>query len=345
MPGAVGARAEFLYSKEKAMIRNASTPPMAVESSPSVHRVPAAADSLAATVSRRHHSSLSAGSTILRNFLVLVWLAVATTALYYGSDYYRLPLQERAFSEMHDILKPSGVVGHGLGVAGSLMMIVGVGMYSLRKRLPFLSRLGKLRGWLQVHIFLCTLGPFLVILHTSFKFGGIVSIALWSMLIVVASGVFGRYLYARIPKTIHGQFLSLRAIEVDKDSLLQTVEARTGLSRAELLALRGPARSTEPRGFLHALYLAARNDLGSRRLRRRIDRKLSESAVPNDVRKRLSGLIRDEIQLEQQVILLKPFQRLFRWWHILHLPLAIVMFVIMVVHIAVAAAFGYVWVL
>jgi hypothetical protein len=327
------------------MIRKANTPSVAMESSLSSRRITAPGDSLTATVSKRHYAPVSAGSTLLRNVLVLLWLAVAATALYVGSDYYRLPLQERAFSEMHDVLKPSGVIGHGLGVAGSLMMIVGVGMYSLRKRVPFLSRLGRLRGWLQVHIFLCTLGPFLVVLHTSFKFGGIVSIALWSMLIVVASGVFGRYLYVRIPKTIHGQFLSLRAIEADKDSLLQTIESRTGLSRAELSALRGPARSNEPRGFLHAMYLAARNDLGSRRLRRRIDRKLSESGVSDEVRKRLSGLIRDEIQLEQQVILLRPFQRLFRWWHILHLPLAIVMFLILIVHIAVAAAFGYAWVL
>jgi hypothetical protein len=327
------------------MIKNANTPPVAVEGSMSSRSITVPSDALAATISRRHFEPVSAASTLLRNGLVLLWLAVALTALYVGHDYYTLPFQDRAFSEMHDLFKPSGVFGHGLGVAGSLMMVVGVGMYSLRKRVPFLSRLGRLRGWLQVHIFLCTLGPFLVVLHTSFKFGGIVSIALWSMLIVVASGVFGRYLYARIPKTIHGQFLSLRAIEADKDSLLQTIERRTGLSRTELLALRGPARSTEPRGFLHAMYLAARNDLGSRRLRRRIDRKLSENGVSDDVRTRLGGLIRDEIQLEQQVILLKPFQRLFRWWHILHLPLAIVMFLIMIVHIAVVAAFGYAWVL
>lgn len=327
------------------MIGDGGTPPLSAESDLPSSSLLAPGDSLAATASRRQAAAVTAGSTILSNVLAVLWLAVAGMALYSGFDYYRLPLQERAFSELHDVFKPSGVVGHGLGVAGSLMMIVGVGMYSLRKRLPFLARLGRLRGWLQVHIFLCTLGPFLVVLHTSFKFGGIVSIALWSMLIVVASGVFGRYLYARIPKTIQGQFLSLRAIEADTDSLLRTIEGRTGLSRAELLALRGPIRSSEPRGFLHAVFLAARNDLGSRRLRRRIDRKLSGSDVPADARKRLRRLIRDEIQLEQQVILLKPFQRLFRWWHILHLPLAIVMLLIMIVHIAVVAAFGYVWVL
>lgn len=327
------------------MIRTTGTPAADTSGLVTQRRIQAPGDSLAGSASRRLYSPGSASSTGLRNVLVLIWLAVAGTALYSGLDYYTLPLQERPFSELHEMFKPSGPAGHGMGIAGSLMMIVGVGMYSLRKRVPFMSRWGRLRGWLQVHIFLCTLGPFLVVLHTSFKFGGIVSIALWSMLIVVASGVFGRYLYARIPKTIHGQFLSLQAIEADKDSLLRGIEKRTGLSRPELLALRGRARTIEPRGFIHALYLAARNDLGSRRLRRRIDRRLSASGVPDVIRKRLGTLIRDEIQLEQQVILLKPFQRLFRWWHILHLPLAIVMFLIMAVHVVVAALFGYVWVL
>lgn len=327
------------------MIRITGNPPAAAQATVSSQPYTTLDDTLSRSGSRRLYSPPSAGSKRLRNVLVLVWLVVAAVTLYAGIGYYVVPLPERPFAALHELFKPSGLIGHGYGVVGSLMMVVGVSMYSLRKRIPLLSRLGRLRGWLQVHIFLCTLGPFLVVLHTSFKFGGIVSIALWSMLIVVASGVFGRYVYARIPKTIHGQFMSMRAIESDRESLMRSIEKRAGLSRAELVALRGSARSVEPRGFLHALYVAGRNDLRSRGLRRRIDRRLGANGVPEGVRLRLGNLIRDEIQLEQQVILLKPFQRLFRWWHILHIPLAIVMFVIMIVHVVVAALFGYVWVL
>ena len=80
------------------------------------------------------------------------------------------------------------------------MMLVGVILYSARKRVSWLGGAGGLGNWLQFHIFLCTLGPLLVLLHTTFRFGGIVSIAFWSMVLVVASGVFGRYVFARIPK-------------------------------------------------------------------------------------------------------------------------------------------------
>ena len=326
------------------MTRTNGSPSAASELSLSSRPTIRPADSLSLSDTTSPSSAGNGGSTGLRNVLVVVWLVIAAAALYAGMAYYTLPLQSRPFFPAHELFKPSGVIGHGYGVLGSLMMIVGVSMYSLRKRLPFLAGLGRLRSWLQVHIFLCTLGPFLIVLHTSFKFGGIVSIALWSMLTVVASGVFGRYVYVRIPKTIHGQFQSLRAIEADRSSLLEAIAGQTGLSGTELMSLRGEA-TLEPRGFAHALYLAVRNDLRSRGLKRRIDRRLGESGIPDGVRRRLVDLIRDEIRLEQQVILLRPFQRLFRWWHIFHIPLAIVMFLILAVHVVVVALFGYIWVL
>ena len=41
--------------------------------------------------------------------------------------------------------------------------------------------------------------------------------------------------------------------------------------------------------------------------------------------------------------MLQPFGRLFRYWHAVHLPLAIVMALVLLVHIAVAFLFGYAW--
>jgi hypothetical protein len=41
--------------------------------------------------------------------------------------------------------------------------------------------------------------------------------------------------------------------------------------------------------------------------------------------------------------LLDPFARLFRYWHAIHLPLAIIMGLIVLLHIGIAFAFGYAW--
>ena len=37
-------------------------------------------------------------------------------------------------------------------------------------------------------------------------------------------------------------------------------------------------------------------------------------------------------------------QKLFRYWHIAHLPFALIMLIIMVIHVGVTLAFGYKWI-
>jgi cytochrome b561 len=36
-------------------------------------------------------------------------------------------------------------------------------------------------------------------------------------------------------------------------------------------------------------------------------------------------------------------QRLFRYWHVAHLPFAIIMFVIVLIHVIATLAFGVMW--
>jgi len=299
---------------------------------------PKPADAAALDGPERGHAVLRSTYRVL---LVAAWIGVAGLGLLQGWEYYVLPLQDRAFAEQHDVLKPAGSVGHLLGIVGSAMILVGVLMYSIRKRLALLARSGKLKYWLELHIFLCTLGPFLILLHTSFRFGGIVSIAFWSMAVVVASGVFGRYVYARIPKTINGRFLSMQAIEEERDRLWTRVGEMLKLKPDEIARLLHTTPLPRPKGFLHAIALAVRADGAKRRHVRRVRRLLRERRVPRRTLDALVVLIRNRFQLEQQAVLLTPFQRLFRYWHILHLPLAIVMLLIVIAHVAVAALFGY----
>jgi hypothetical protein len=288
---------------------------------------------------------------MFRAVLFVVWIAVAGAALGSGLDYWRLPIQERAYSELHEDFSPAGRVGHGLGVVGTAMIAIGVALYMARKRIQAFARFGRLKHWLEFHIFLCTLGPFLVLLHTSFKFGGIVSIAVWSMVAVVASGVFGRYVYVWIPKTLGGQFRTIRDLEEETRNLLVSIAEAARLPEAELtpalaeMGIGTPApRGGRGPGLLGSLAASTRFRLGRRARRRRTLEWLEGHGVAADDRASLAGLAERRAALEQQTRVLAPFQRLFRYWHAFHLPLAIVMFLILIVHIAVAAAFGYVWI-
>jgi hypothetical protein len=172
-------------------------------------------------------------SKVAHFIYILVFSAIVTAALvtvtYIGFSYYRLGIEDRFFHSNQEILKPSGVLGHGLGIIGSALMIIGVSVYMVRKRFRALIRLGILKHWLEFHIFLCTLGPILVLFHTSFKFGGVVAISFWSMVAVFLSGIIGRFIYIQIPRTIEGRELSLNEVRAMKSNIGDSIQKLVAL--------------------------------------------------------------------------------------------------------------------
>ena len=160
---------------------------------------------------------------IFITILVAIVLTTSAWLVYNGLHYYKVSLVERVFHPDHAFLRPSGILGHGVGIVGSLFMIIGVGSYMARKRYQILSRTGLLKHWLEFHIFLCTLGPVLVLFHTSFKFGGLVAISFWSMVIVFFSGIIGRFIYIQITRSIEGRELSLIEVQAMQNEILEDV--------------------------------------------------------------------------------------------------------------------------
>jgi len=297
--------------------------------------------------------------------LFILGVMLGGAALLSGLEYYVTPLAERPFSPLHELYAPTGLIGQGLGIVGTAMMLVGVTSYALRKRVRALSRFGTLRRWLQVHIFLCLLGPFFVLLHTTFKFGGLVAISFWSMALVVGSGVFGRWVYVWIPKTQNGRFLGREEIRAQLHETLRGLEGELNVSSDELLAIvrpgdtdREPApgaraaagasperrRTTRRPGILGAALGSVRYRLARGRERSRFHRSLAALGVPESARPDIVRRLEAERRIEQQLRLLQPFQAAFRYWHAFHLPLAGVMLLVLVLHVGVAVAFGYTWI-
>lgn len=60
--------------------------------------------------------------------------------------------------------------------------------------------------------------------------------------------------------------------------------------------------------------------------------------------KKVLKLIRDEISLNNRIERLQLMVKLFKYWHVAHLPFAIIMLVIMIIHVGVTLAFGYKWI-
>ncbi len=93
--------------------------------------------------------------------------------------------------------------GHGIGILGFVLMLLTETLYSFRKR-SRLARWGSMASWLQFHIFTGLIGPYLVLLHTSWKFNGLAGVATLFTVVIVISGFVGRYIFTRIPRTLDG---------------------------------------------------------------------------------------------------------------------------------------------
>jgi hypothetical protein len=280
------------------------------------------------------------GSFFVVGVAVMVLLAIN------GYDYYSTPLEERFFNSQHTLLKPSGDWGHGFGVIGTLMMILGVSIYMIRKRVKWFFNFGFLKHWLEFHIFLCTVGPMLVLYHTAFKFGGIVSVSFWSMVLVVLSGVVGRFIYVQIPRTIQGQEMGITAMNDLRENLASKVTKAIDFDGKTLDEFKVITSTDRYREFsiIKALLFIPNDYFKIRSILRKIKKDLKIAGLPKIVRKEIINSAKIEIILTRRIGLLRTFHKLFRYWHIAHLPFAITMFVIMLVHVGVTLAFGYKWI-
>jgi len=277
---------------------------------------------------------------VLSTIVLFTLLAIT----WYGLQYYNTSLEERFYHPGHDMFKPSGVLGHGLGILGSLSMIIGVSTYMLRKRMRSMMRIGKLSHWLEFHIFLCTLGPIMVLFHTAFKFGGIVAISFWSMVAVFLSGVIGRFIYIQIPRSIEGRELNLSEVKELKGDFGNIIKKEYNLDEESFNEI---IESTK-RKF--DVYIS--NPIGRYFSKRAQDsraiRKVKNLLTKNNLSRTESGnilrLVKNEISLNRKIDRLVTMQNLFKYWHVAHLPFALVMLIIMVIHVIVTIVFGYRWI-
>lgn len=275
---------------------------------------------------------------------VLIYVAsfgVLVVLFVLGLDFYRTPLLERAHHPGYWQWKAGGVIGNKLGIAGSSMMVLML-LYSVRKRVGALRRLGPLSRWLDIHIYLGVFGPLLVVLHSSFKVQGLVALSFWSMILVASSGVLGRYLYLQIPRTRAGEELALADLERQDRELSERLRARFSLSEAQLGELDALVALPSRTGLLGGLIRMLTDDLRLRAGLRGFARGCR--SIPRPVFREFERVVRQKALARRRILLWDRAHELFHYWHVLHKPFAIVMYLFMIVHVAVAVVTGYGWV-
>jgi hypothetical protein len=244
-----------------------------------------------------------------------------------GWRYYSTPLGVRAYAPHHGVLRPSGAIGHSLGIAGLLMMLVPVA-YTARKKWRRLSRAGSMKTWLDVHIYCGIVGPVLVTFHSALKFNGVVSVAYWSMMAVMLSGFVGRYLYVRMPRSIRGVELTYEEIAA-RAATLESALADLGLPAALVARLQAAGNASSDTPLRRRFRL------------RTLQRKMSDVGVDPSVAREAVELAGSRASLVRRLAYLRRTRQLFALWHVFHQPFVYVMFAVVLVHIGVALYLGY----
>jgi hypothetical protein len=281
---------------------------------------------------------------------LVILLAILTTAacvafLSKAGQYYLLPLWERPDAPLHKALRPSGSIGHLIGIVGTAMVVIGVLLYSTRKRVRPMQGRGPMRTWLNVHIYLCLVGPTLVTFHTALKFGGFAAYSYWSMMIVAGSGIIGRWIYQQFPREMKGRELSLQEVQQEQELAHQILQQRYAgapgaLKAVETFTAQSVARIKSARGLFVLVWLIA-DDLArpfrfaglKRRLRRQAGLPPLEVAA-------VLGLVRNQVTSARRLAFLGLFKRLFLYWHVTHLVFFVAMMVMLVMHVGAVLFFG-----
>lgn len=271
------------------------------------------------------------------DLLLFVLFIAGTAALALrGYDFYRLSVLERVEHPDFRTLSPSSNLGHGYGIAGTALILTNL-LYLVRRRFARLS-VGSLRAWLDVHVFTGLFGGMLVMFHSAFQArSGIAMVTVGALLVVIATGLLGRYLYSLSPKPeLERLQTQLRALDAVGPGMGQMLA-----QRMELVA-----RTAAPAPSLLAVLAALpsfRRELSQRRAI--IDQTIGHYAqfFGPEVQL-LSRPIAECTSIYLSEVRSAAAGALLRSWRGLHRFAALLMVLLVAVHIGIAWYYGFVWV-
>lgn len=284
----------------------------------------------------------------MRRLLLPISLAVGlVAATVIGLPYYRLALEARVRHPLHPWLRPSGYIGQSLGIL-ALAIFLFLWLYPLRKKFRWLAWTGRVGTWLDVHVGVALTMPLLVAVHAAWRFEGLIGLGYAAIVVVCLSGVVGRYLYTRIPRSRSGVELSREQVAGERQGLLGELSVATGLTPAEIDVHLATAPAPASPSIASSFRALVAQDLARRGALKRFRQLLksrgpSTAALDSATLRRVTRLASREAALTQQVRMLEATQRVFRFWHVAHRPVAVTALIAVVVHVVVVVSLGATW--
>jgi hypothetical protein len=174
------------------------------------------------------------------------------------------------------------------------------------------------------------------------------------MIAVMLSGIVGRYLYAKIPRSISSAELSLTELEKITERLTLEMESQSVLSGGDAaLIFRIPSveqvrAMSLPSVILHMVWLDIVRVFRVSAVRRRgmsgfARLRTLNGFMPSRDRRLEDALklVRQRARTEAKIAFLDRTNQMFHLWHVVHRPFSYSFALLAVVHIVAMALLGY----
>ena len=230
----------------------------------------------------------------------------------------------------------SSLIGHGLGILGFLLMLGAEVLHTWRKQQKE-AKWGKMKTWLQTHIVIGLVGPYLVLLHSAWRLNGVAGVVMLLTFLMVASGFLCYFIYPALPRNIEGAELSLPETEAqiaEVQTKLQVWEtehpAAVALLGQRLEILTETLPGNDVMSVLGRTFLRLSHE---RKVREELQ-KLQSAGITEA--KELEQLLNRRYILQAQVQSLATARKLLSQSRMIHIVLGVVLFALAFVHIGAA---------
>ena len=225
-------------------------------------------------------------------------------------------------------------LGRWLGWVGSVMLSLTLA-YVPRKRIEKMLRWFPRAAFLDVHVFLGMLGFVFATYHTTFKLvsGNIFIWVFWACMLVVLTGIVGRYFYGQLPRTQTGNEMKLE----DAQAAAAMVEHELGQifpdNKAFMKYLAPMTDKQKNIGILGTLVVIFTGPLARSAKLSPLKGRLIKAG---QTRKQAGDVVRKlklKGSLEQKILLYENIQKITKTWLYVHIFAAVIMFVVLAYHV------------
>jgi hypothetical protein len=229
--------------------------------------------------------------------------------------------------------RPGDQLSTWAGLIGVILMAIAA-IYPMFRRIRAFRWLASNTMWFDFHLMAGTVGPMFVALHSVLRLDTWVSLAFWSMFIVVASGFLGRYLYTQVPELSGGVELE----ELDHERTFQRARPVLTVPMAEIDRELAENRAKAQRvarsvSVTRALWWLIFQDIGKypKTFARR--GRLQKLGVDKMTRKDLARRAARMIVISRRQVVAPKAQLLLHSWKKVHVPFTVLLTAFSVAHI------------